>query len=130
MGYDLTVRDSDGSVIQVTTYVKVRESFFDNKKLFIIFLTVSVYCIQEHRFYRNKTAGHFGYIEFWLQFLYGEDGMDVSKVQFLNEKQIDFLINNRKAIIDKSILKELQDNKDCVQVELHSKKVKIYKIVV
>lgn len=49
--------------------------------------------------------------------------MDVSKVQFLNEKQIDFLVNNRKAIIDKGILKELQDNKDCVQAEIHSKKV-------
>ena len=29
-----------------------------------------------------------------IQFLYGEDGMDISKTRFLSEKQFPFLINN------------------------------------
>ena len=29
-----------------------------------------------------------------IQFLYGEDGLDISKTRFLSEKQFPFLINN------------------------------------
>ena len=29
-----------------------------------------------------------------IQFLYGEDGMDIGKTRFLSEKQFPFLINN------------------------------------
>ncbi|KAK5638056.1 hypothetical protein RI129_012351 [Pyrocoelia pectoralis] len=43
-----------------------------------------------------------------IQFLYGEDGMDVTKTQFLNEKQIHFLKENCGAIIDKDVVKQME----------------------
>ncbi|KAF5293076.1 hypothetical protein FQR65_LT11068 [Abscondita terminalis] len=46
-----------------------------------------------------------------VQFLYGEDGMDVTKTQFLNKKQIDFLMDNRKAIINKNIIEHFIEEK-------------------
>ena len=35
-----------------------------------------------------------------IQFLYGEDGMDIGKTRFLSEKQFPFLIDNYEVIID------------------------------
>ncbi|KAF2896564.1 hypothetical protein ILUMI_09614 [Ignelater luminosus] len=52
-----------------------------------------------------------------IQFYYGEDGMDVSKAQFLNSKHIRFLAENSKAIIDKSIIKDLQNADEKIRVE-------------
>ncbi|XP_014257443.1 DNA-directed RNA polymerase I subunit RPA1 [Cimex lectularius] len=57
VGYDMTVRDSDGSVIQ---------------------------------------------------FLYGEDGLEVTKCQFLNEHQIPFLANNLNSVYDSSLIEQLK----------------------
>lgn len=74
MGYDLTVRDSDKSVIQ---------------------------------------------------FNYGDDGMDVTKAQFLKRKQMDFLADNCKAIIDKKTIKQLKGVEDYDKLEEHVKKVRI-----
>lgn len=39
-----------------------------------------------------------------IQFYYGEDGLDVLQSRFLNEKQIQFLIENKDAIADKKLL--------------------------
>ena len=33
-----------------------------------------------------------------IQFLYGEDGMDIGKTRFLSEKQFPFLINNYEVV--------------------------------
>lgn len=41
--------------------------------------------------------------------MYGEDGMDISKAQFLNSKQLQFLYDNKKTIIDKDLLKTLKN---------------------
>lgn len=57
-----------------------------------------------------------------IQFLYGEDGMDISKVQFLNEKQLNFLADNAKAMIDRNVLKKVKDE-DEVAVKTYKKKV-------
>ncbi|EFA05003.1 DNA-directed RNA polymerase I subunit RPA1-like Protein [Tribolium castaneum] len=54
-----------------------------------------------------------------IQFLYGEDGMDISKLQFLNSKQLVFLADNSKGMIDKKALKMLKDE--------HQKSVKAHK---
>lgn len=52
-----------------------------------------------------------------IQFLYGEDGLDISKAQFLNVKQMPFLLDNYKAIINKEIIQELKTNPDIDQLE-------------
>lgn len=49
--------------------------------------------------------------------------MDVSKVQFLNSKHIRFLAENSKAIIDKSIIKNLQNFDEKILVENNITKV-------
>ncbi|KAJ8931587.1 hypothetical protein NQ314_015479 [Rhamnusium bicolor] len=47
-----------------------------------------------------------------VQFLYGEDGMDISKAQFFNEKQLPFLSENTKALTQEDILKQLKRGED------------------
>ncbi|KFM65263.1 DNA-directed RNA polymerase I subunit RPA1, partial [Stegodyphus mimosarum] len=72
VNYDLTVRDSDGSIVQ---------------------------------------------------FLYGEDGMDVGKMQLLKENQFHLLAKNYDALINKEHLKMLLDRKDS-RMEKQKRKVK------
>lgn len=44
-----------------------------------------------------------------IQFLYGEDGMDISKAQFMNTKQLKFLIeNSEEGNVDKETIEELK----------------------
>ncbi|XP_066149248.1 DNA-directed RNA polymerase I subunit RPA1 isoform X2 [Euwallacea fornicatus] len=52
-----------------------------------------------------------------IQFLYGEDGMDISKVQFFNEKQLPFLHDNVKCIINKDVLNQLRNDEDQKKVQ-------------
>uniref|UniRef100_A0A182W273 DNA-directed RNA polymerase subunit n=1 Tax=Anopheles minimus TaxID=112268 RepID=A0A182W273_9DIPT len=48
-----------------------------------------------------------------LQFMYGEDGMDIGKTQFIaNEKQTRFLDMNRDVIVQKDVLKRLKTGSD------------------
>ncbi|XP_036604435.1 DNA-directed RNA polymerase I subunit RPA1 [Trichosurus vulpecula] len=68
--YDLTVRDSDGSVVQ---------------------------------------------------FLYGEDGLDIPKTQFLQPKQFPFLLSNYEAIRKSKHLDEVLSKMDPTQAHQHSK---------
>lgn len=58
-----------------------------------------------------------------IQFLYGEDGMDITKVQFLNEKQLPFLEKNSEAIIEKDVLKIHKQDDRTALVEEHIEKV-------
>ncbi|XP_052901763.1 DNA-directed RNA polymerase I subunit RPA1 [Anopheles moucheti] len=48
-----------------------------------------------------------------IQFMYGEDGMDIGKTQFIaNEKQTRFLDMNRDAIVQPDVLKRLKTAND------------------
>ncbi|CAH2001255.1 unnamed protein product [Acanthoscelides obtectus] len=62
-----------------------------------------------------------------IQFLYGEDGMDISKAQFLNKKQLQFLSENVKTLTQDDLLQQLKDDPDQALVEEHVKKVKEWK---
>ncbi|XP_006900430.1 PREDICTED: DNA-directed RNA polymerase I subunit RPA1 [Elephantulus edwardii] len=71
--YDLTVRDSDGSVVQ---------------------------------------------------FLYGEDGLDIPKMQFLQPKQFPFLASNHEAIVTSKHLREVLSKGDPQKVLRHFRAIK------
>ncbi|XP_046999760.1 DNA-directed RNA polymerase I subunit RPA1 [Schistocerca americana] len=61
-----------------------------------------------------------------IQFYYGEDGMDIMKAQFLNEKQIGFLAQNSKAVMNKPVLqkwKELENETPTKLVEEAKKNI-------
>lgn len=58
-----------------------------------------------------------------IQFNYGDDGMDVTKAQFLRRKQMDFLADNCKVIVDKKTIKQLKDVEDYKKLDEHIKKV-------
>lgn len=60
-----------------------------------------------------------------VQFMYGEDGMDVSKSQFLKTKQFPFLLENVENIIpNNEFLDELKDSENYENVLKHKKKVR------
>lgn len=58
-----------------------------------------------------------------IQFSYGDDGMEVTKAQFLRRKQMDFLADNSKVIIDKQTIKQLKNVEGYEKLEEHIKKV-------
>nr|CAI5850976.1 unnamed protein product [Callosobruchus analis] len=62
-----------------------------------------------------------------IQFLYGEDGMDISKAQFLEKKQLQFLSENVKTLTQDELLKQLKEDPDQAFVEAHVEKVKEWK---
>lgn len=59
-----------------------------------------------------------------IQFNYGDDGMDVTKAQFLKKKQMAFLADNCKTIIDKETIKQLKETEDYEKLKEHIKKVR------
>lgn len=60
-----------------------------------------------------------------VQFMYGEDGMDVSKSQFLKSKQFPFLSENASSIIpNDEFLDELKDCESYENILKHKKKLK------
>ncbi|KAL9703026.1 hypothetical protein quinque_006544 [Culex quinquefasciatus] len=63
-----------------------------------------------------------------VQFMYGEDGMDISKAQFIEtSKQLRFLDLNRDAIVRPEITKKLVNEDDLnEQIKAHLKKVKAW----
>lgn len=58
--------------------------------------------------------------------MYGEDGMDISKVQFLKEKQLPFLSDNSEAIVDTQVIEELKSVERYSDMKKHIKQVRIY----
>lgn len=58
-----------------------------------------------------------------IQFNYGDDGMEVTKTQFLRRKQMNFLADNCKAIIDKKTIRQFKSMEDYEKLEEHTKKV-------
>ncbi|XP_053689355.1 DNA-directed RNA polymerase I subunit RPA1 [Sabethes cyaneus] len=61
-----------------------------------------------------------------VQFMYGEDGMDISKAQFIeNPKQLRFLDLNRDAIVRPEVVKKLTNSDELnEQIKAHVKKMK------
>ena len=59
-----------------------------------------------------------------IQIYYGEDGLDVIKSRFLNDEQFEFLVENRKAIADDSLLKHLKMNADLDKISKLRRKIR------
>lgn len=63
-----------------------------------------------------------------VQFMYGEDGMDILKSQFLKLKQLPFLNENRDAIVDDEVLETLRNSPEVDgKIQKIMKKVRTYK---
>lgn len=62
-----------------------------------------------------------------IQFFYGEDGMDISKVQFLKQSQMAFLADNNKVIADAEIIKSLKEGEDFSALKKRIKLIKRWK---
>nr|XP_022906848.1 DNA-directed RNA polymerase I subunit RPA1 [Onthophagus taurus] len=58
-----------------------------------------------------------------IQFFYGEDGLDISKSQFFNDKHIKFLIDNKKVIYDKKVIKQLKEVPNYKLMTQHASKI-------
>ncbi|CAG5085409.1 Similar to Polr1a: DNA-directed RNA polymerase I subunit RPA1 (Mus musculus) [Cotesia congregata] len=59
-----------------------------------------------------------------IQFLYGEDGEDILKCQFLNSSQMDFLVDNKNAILDKKLVVQLKDDNEYSHIMKRVKKIR------
>ncbi|XP_043278475.1 DNA-directed RNA polymerase I subunit RPA1 [Venturia canescens] len=44
-----------------------------------------------------------------IQMCYGEDGLDIPNSRFLRKEEMDFLVDNRKAIVDPALVEHLKD---------------------
>lgn len=63
-----------------------------------------------------------------IQFMYGEDGMDILKSQFLKLKQMPFLNENRDAIINEELLDSLRNSPEVTEkMNKIMKRIRIYK---
>lgn len=63
-----------------------------------------------------------------VQFLYGEDGMDILKSQFLKLKQMSFLNENRDAIVVDELLESLRNSPEVDEsIKKILKRIKTYK---
>ncbi|KAG5680123.1 hypothetical protein PVAND_009648 [Polypedilum vanderplanki] len=63
-----------------------------------------------------------------VQFMYGEDGMDILKSQFLTSKQLPFLVENLDAIKNDDEIEQLRNQpEDDESMKKHLKKIKSYK---
>lgn len=62
-----------------------------------------------------------------IQFMYGEDGMDISKCQFLKKKQLSFLNENRDVILQPDVVKKLSNEPEIDDsLRSYTKKQKAY----
>nr|XP_031847048.1 DNA-directed RNA polymerase I subunit RPA1 [Nomia melanderi]XP_031847057.1 DNA-directed RNA polymerase I subunit RPA1 [Nomia melanderi] len=59
-----------------------------------------------------------------VQIYYGEDGLDIPGSRFLKKEQIDFLVHNRDAIINKQIIESLKEDSDTSKILKLAKKIK------
>lgn len=60
-----------------------------------------------------------------IQFMYGEDGMDIAKCQFLKTKQFPFLSDNSKTIIpNDEFVNKLKDSSNHNDILKHRKKIR------
>lgn len=62
-----------------------------------------------------------------IQFMYGEDGMDIAKCQFLNKKQLPFLNENRHVILQSRMLDALKNEAGVDEdIAEQRKKIRMY----
>ncbi|KZC10083.1 PREDICTED: DNA-directed RNA polymerase I subunit RPA1 [Dufourea novaeangliae] len=59
-----------------------------------------------------------------VQIYYGEDGLDIPGSRFLRKEQINFLVDNRNAIVNQQIVKSLKEDSDTDQILKLAKKIK------
>lgn len=60
-----------------------------------------------------------------VQFMYGEDGMDISKAQFFKTKTLEFLNANRDAIVNEELLEKLKNDEQVDEkINKHKKKLR------
>ncbi|XP_076296243.1 RNA polymerase I subunit RpI1 [Lasioglossum baleicum] len=59
-----------------------------------------------------------------VQIYYGEDGLDIPGSRFLRKEQIDFLVDNRHAIVNEEIVKNLKEESDTGKILKLAKKIK------
>ncbi|XP_076632809.1 RNA polymerase I subunit RpI1 [Colletes latitarsis] len=59
-----------------------------------------------------------------VQIYYGEDGLDIPSSRFLTKEQINFLIDNRNAIVNEEVVKNLKEDTDTEQILKLTKKIK------
>ena len=57
-----------------------------------------------------------------VQFMYGEDSLDILKTPFLRKEQFSFLVKNQSA----SAIKKMEDTVDASAADKINKKVRIY----
>lgn len=57
-----------------------------------------------------------------IQFMYGEDGLDIAKAPFLRPAHLSFLDDNAKVIINDELLQNLQNDDEINEKMLHYKK--------
>lgn len=62
-----------------------------------------------------------------VQFLYGEDGMDIANVQFLNERQLPFLRDNAAAVDDAGLTPQLRKVPHYKRMLKHAEKLNRWK---
>nr|XP_034196000.1 DNA-directed RNA polymerase I subunit RPA1 [Osmia lignaria] len=62
-----------------------------------------------------------------IQIYYGEDGLDVPGSRFLRKEQIDFLMDNKDAIIDEKLMKYLKEVSNTDRILKLVKKIKKWK---
>lgn len=61
-----------------------------------------------------------------VQFLYGEDGLDIAKSQFLKKSQLKFLDDNSKVILNDQLMDQIEsiaDEDEYNDVKKYKKKV-------
>lgn len=58
-----------------------------------------------------------------VQMLYGEDGLDIANSRFLTKEQIGFLVDNKEAILDRKLVKNLKDDAELSKILKIKKKV-------
>lgn len=63
-----------------------------------------------------------------VQFMFGEDGMDISKSQFIKSKQMTFLTENRKAIVNNELLASFRNSPE-IDEKMHRmmKRIRAYR---
>lgn len=62
-----------------------------------------------------------------IQFMYGEDGMDISKAQFFNDKQMNFLAENMKVIAQDDVLTQVKSDEEQSNIKEYVKKITKWK---
>lgn len=62
-----------------------------------------------------------------VQYMYGEDGMDVTKAQYLTQKQLPFLLDNHSALDDHETITKLKNAEGYDSLKSHNKQLKKWK---